>query len=136
MNVVALIGNAASDPELRYTQAGKAVATFRLAVSRGGGDEADFFSVVCWERQAEVVNEYVSTGRRVGIEGRLHHSTWDTENGKRSKVEVVAHRVELLGGPREGGVDTSGPAHTAPAAAPQRAQQAAMVPDDDDIPFG
>jgi len=97
MNVVALIGNLAADPELRHTSAGKAVCTFRLAVSRAGGDVADFFTVVAWERQAEIAGEYLKKGRRVGVEGRLHHTTWETDNGeKRSNVEVTCHRIQLL----------------------------------------
>lgn len=100
MNVVALIGNVAAEPELRHTTGGRAVCTFRLAVSRPGGTEADFFTIVAWERQAEVCNEYVSIGRRIGVEGRLHHSTWEVDGTRRSKVEVIAHRVQLLGAPK------------------------------------
>lgn len=103
MNVVVLLGNLAADPELRQTANGRAVCSFRLAVSRPGGEGADFFTVVAWERQAEVCAEYLAKGRRVAVEGRLHHSTWDVEDGKRSKVEVIAHRVKLLGAPRTEG---------------------------------
>lgn len=101
MNVVAMIGNVASEPELRHTPAGRAVCSFRLAISRPGGEQADFFTIVAWERQAEVCNEYLHKGRRVGVEGRLHHSTWETDDGKRSKVEIVAQRVQLLGPPSQ-----------------------------------
>lgn len=97
MNVVAIIGNVASDVELRHTANGRPVASFRIAVSRPGGEEADFFTVVAWERQAELANEYLTKGRRVAIEGRMHHSTWEAEGGKRSKVEIVAHRLDFLG---------------------------------------
>jgi len=97
MNLVALIGNAATEPELKHTPSGRAVCTFRLAVSRPGGEQADMFTVVTWERQAEVCSEYVTAGRRIGVEGRLHHSTWDTGDETRSKVEVIANRVQLLG---------------------------------------
>ncbi|MCW2949349.1 MAG: hypothetical protein JWN41_362 [Thermoleophilia bacterium] len=97
MNIVALVGNLASEPELRHTSGGRAVCTFRLAVSRVSGEQADFFTVVAWERQAEICHEYLNLGRRVAVEGRMHHSTWESEDGRRSKVEVVAHRVELLG---------------------------------------
>lgn len=100
MNVVALVGNLATDPELRHTAGGRAVCTFRLAVSRAGSDQADFFTVVAWERQAEVCAQYLSIGRRVAVDGRLHHSTWEVEEARRSTVEVIAHRVEMLGGPR------------------------------------
>ncbi|MCW2960373.1 MAG: hypothetical protein JWM25_388 [Thermoleophilia bacterium] len=105
MNVVVLVGNLATDPELRHTANGRAVCTFRLAVSRVGGEEADFVTVVTWERQAEVCAEYLATGRRIAVEGRLHHSTWEVEDGRRSKVEVVAHRVEMLGKPRSSAPD-------------------------------
>ena len=102
MNLVAIIGNVATKPELRHTASGKAVCSFRLAVQRNGGDDADFLSIVTWERQAEVCDRYLYVGRRVGVEGRLHQSTWETDEGKRSRVEVIAHRVELLGAPRAG----------------------------------
>lgn len=100
MNLVALIGNVASEPELRSTANERAVCTFRLAVSRPGGAAADFFTVVAWERQAEICKEYLQIGRRVGVEGRIHHSTWEHEGSRRSKVEVIAHRVQLLGAKR------------------------------------
>lgn len=100
MNLVALVGNLATDPELRHTASERAVCTFRLAVSRPGGQEADFFTVVTWEKQAQVCAQYLRVGRRVAVDGRLHHSTWKAEDGSgRSKVEVVAHRVEMLGPP-------------------------------------
>lgn len=106
MNIVAMIGNVAADPELRHTAAGRAVCTFRLAVSRPGADSADFFTVVCWERQAEVAVEYLTIGRRISVEGRLHHTTAETDSGEsRSRIEVVAHRVMLLGSPRPAAAD-------------------------------
>ncbi len=107
MNLVALVGNLATDPEVRHTGDGRAICTFRLAVSRANdSNEADFFTVVAWQRQAEVCAEYLSVGRRVAVDGRLHHSTWEVEaqdgtKQRRSKVEVVAHRVEMLGGARK-----------------------------------
>lgn len=96
MNLVALIGNVATEPSIRYTPTGRAVCTFRIAVARPGGDEADYFTVVTWERQAEVCAQYVTRGRRVGIEGRLHLTT-PASDGEPGRVEVVASRVNLLG---------------------------------------
>lgn len=125
MNIVALVGNVASEPELRHTSGGRAVCTFRLAVSRPGADQADFFTVVAWERQAEVCAEYLATGRRIAVDGRLHHSTWEVDDGKRSKVEVVAHRVELLGRPR--GADAPA-TDAADAAEAEQAPAPALVP--------
>lgn len=114
MNLVALIGNVASQPELRHTEAGRAVCTFRVAVSRPGGDQADFFTIVAWERQAEVCNEYLTIGRRVGVEGRLHHATWQVEDAQRSKVEIVASRIQLLGAARPRAQDAATAGHDAP----------------------
>jgi single-strand DNA-binding protein len=100
MNIVALIGNVASEPELRHTTQGRPVTSFRLALSRPGGELADFVTIVTWERQAEIAHEYLVRGRRVGVDGRIHHSTWETEEGKRSKIEIVAHRIILLDRPK------------------------------------
>lgn len=97
MNLVAMIGNVASEPEMKYTATQRAICNFRIAVSRPGGEQADFFNIVAFERQAEVCNEYLSVGRRVSVEGRLHHSSFDVEGETRSKIEVVANRVQLLG---------------------------------------
>jgi single-strand DNA-binding protein len=138
MNVCVLVGNLATDPELRQTSGGRAVCTFRLAVSRPSGTDADFFTVVAWERQAEICKQYLSIGRRVAIEGRLHHSTWQVDvdpnaegeaqrSNRRSKVEVIASRVELLGGGTrreqgegegEGGVEFAPSIQTSPIEAP------------------
>jgi single-strand DNA-binding protein len=76
-------------------------------------------TVVAWERQAEVCAEYVQIGRRVGVEGRLHHSTWEVEGSKRSKVEVVAHRVSLLGAPRIAVSESSSDAAGAESVSPE-----------------
>ncbi|MCB0880525.1 MAG: single-stranded DNA-binding protein, partial [Thermoleophilia bacterium] len=60
MNIVAIIGNVASEPELRHTSQGRAVCSFRVAVSRpGDASTADFFDVVAWERQAEICKQYL-----------------------------------------------------------------------------
>ena len=125
MNIVALVGNLATDPEIRVTEGKRKVCTFRLAVSRSDGTTADFFTVVAWERQAEVCAEYLSVGRRVAIDGRLHHSTWQIESTdpdkkpeRRSKVEVIAHRVEMLGRPRREEPDVDLTAEVAPEEVP------------------
>jgi single-strand DNA-binding protein len=104
MNTVILIGNLASDVELREFGEDKRLATFRLAVDRGSkNDEADFFRIAVWDRQAQLCAEYLAKGRRIGIEGRLRYRTWEDEGQKRSSVEVVAHRVEFLSPPVQSG---------------------------------
>ena len=106
MNTVSLIGNLATDVELREVGpdkngAPKKVASFLLAVGRGGADGgADFVSVSAWDRQGELCAEYLEKGRRVGVEGRLKSRSWDEDGKRRTAVEVVARRVDFLGGPR------------------------------------
>ncbi|HEY7149373.1 MAG TPA: single-stranded DNA-binding protein [Gaiellaceae bacterium] len=97
MNVVTLIGNLASDVELKDVGDDRQVATFLLAVDRPGKDEADFFRVSTWNRQAELCAQFLAKGRKVGIDGRLRSSSWeDSDGNKRTAVEVVANRVEFL----------------------------------------
>jgi single-strand DNA-binding protein len=100
VNVVTLIGNLATDIDLREIGDGKKVASFLLAVDRPSGDEADFVGITVWERQAEACAAYLSKGRRVAVDGRLRSRSWETPTGeKRRAVEVVAHRVDFLDPP-------------------------------------
>ena len=102
MNVVSLIGNLASDVDLREVGADKKVASFLLAVDRQGKDSgADFVRVSTWERQAEICAEYLTKGRRIALDGRLRSHSWEEEGKRRSAIEVVLRHVEFLGGPRE-----------------------------------
>lgn len=99
MNIVAIIGNVASDPELRHTEQGRAVCSFRVAVARtGDAQQADFFDVIAWERQAEICSTYLNVGRRVAVQGRLHGRVHEMEEGgRRTSCELIACRIELLG---------------------------------------
>src|SRR5919206_5303412 len=121
MNVVTLIGNLATEVELREVAPDKRGATFVLAVdraSREGG--ADFVTVSVWDKQGELCAEYLGKGRRVAIDGRLKSRTWEEEDKRRSAIEGVARRVEFLGGgprPDEG----SGGAEVIPFEAPAAA---------------
>ena len=100
MNVVTLIGNLATDVELKNVGEDLQVATFVLAVDRIGKDEADFFKVSTWNKQAETCARYLAKGRRVALDGRLKSNSWeDSDGNKRSSVEVVANRVQFLSGP-------------------------------------
>ena len=102
MNSVSVIGNLATDVEVREV-GDKQVAKFLLAVdrfSKEGG--ADFVGISAWERQGELCAQYLAKGRRVAIEGYLRSHSWEDDQGKRRRdVEVVARRVEFLSGPRE-----------------------------------
>lgn len=101
LNKVLLIGNLAADPEMRYTANGKAVTTFRLAVSRtfNGKQETEWCSVVAWEKTAELVANHLTKGRQCHVEGRLQTRSWDDKDGKKQyKTEIVADKVLFLGG--------------------------------------
>ena len=97
-----LIGNLATDVELRDTSDQKKVASFLLAVNRASRDGgADFVWVTAWDRQAELCSEYLGKGSRVAVDGRLHSRTWEQDGRRRDAVEVVARRVEFLSTPRD-----------------------------------
>lgn len=106
-NKVLLIGNLTKDVELRYTPQGTAVANLRMAVNRKYKDknqevkeETCFITVVVWDKQAEVCNQYIHKGSQVFIEGRLQSRSWeDATGGKRNVIEVRAERVQFLGAP-------------------------------------
>ena len=101
MNTVCLIGTLATDVELKEVGAeNKKVAGFLLAVDRPGKDsDADFVWVKAWDRQAELSAQYLEKGKRVALAGRLQSQSWEQDGKRRSKIEVVANRVEFLSGP-------------------------------------
>ncbi len=84
VNKVILVGNATRDAELRHTQSGKPVANVRLATNRvvNGREETQFHSIVCWDRLAETVAEYVKKGDPLYVEGRLQYRAFQDEDGK------------------------------------------------------
>lgn len=102
MNSVTLIGNLASDVELRELGEERKVASFLLAVDRPGKeDRADFVRVACWNRVADSCDRFLSKGRRVAVDGRLRSRSWEEEGKRRTAVEVVASSVEFLDAPAE-----------------------------------
>jgi len=104
LNKVMLIGNVGSDPEMRYTPNGKAVTSFRMATNyRYVGpdgerrEETEWFRVSVWGKQAESCNQFLSKGRRVYVEGRLHSRSWEGQDGQmRTSLEVSGNRVIFL----------------------------------------
>ena len=100
-NSVTLVGNVTRDPELRFTPAGQANATFGIAVNRRWQNRqtqeweeaVSFFNVVCWREMAENAAESLSKGARVIVTGRLEQRSWEQEGQKRSVVEVVADEI-------------------------------------------
>lgn len=100
MNNIILIGRLTKDPDLRYTQAGKAVCSFTLAVDRpysGDKKEADFINIVVWNKVGENCAQYLSKGRKVAVQGRLQIRNYEDDKGyKKYITEVVANSVEFL----------------------------------------
>ena len=102
LNQIVLIGRLVRDPELRYTPNGVPVAGFALAVDRPftnqqGQRETDFFDIVVWRKQAELVSNHLQKGRLVAVQGRLQVRSYETSEGQRRKVyEIVADRVAFL----------------------------------------
>lgn len=150
LNRVVLIGRLTRDPEIRYTPAGTAVASFSLAsgktyaVSGEKKEQVSYFDCIAWSKLGEIITEYVKKGHRIAIEGRLQQSRWDDQDGKkRSKVEVVVENFQFLTGKSDGEEQaSSGPAPQGAAGKVNEGFKGEDVPNyednpfsDDDIPF-
>jgi len=135
INQVILMGRLTRDPEQRTTTSGKTIASFSIAVDRGGeSDAADFFEVTAWEKLGELVVQYLAKGRRVLVQGRLRQDSWDDkETGKkRSRVEVTATDVTFLDGPSDGNASGSSAPRTS---APAKKSDDVVIEDIDDKPI-
>src|SRR5271165_5540888 len=120
VNKVILVGNVGQDPEVKYTASGVPVAKLSLATNERFKDKNDawqdrteWHSVVAWQRLAEIVGEYVAKGSKVYVEGKLQTASWeDRQSGERkSRTEIVARDLLLLGPRGNGGGDHQGPTH-------------------------
>ncbi len=156
VNKVILVGNLGRDPELRYTPGGQAVATFSIATTEnytkksGEREErTEWHRIVLWGKSAESLQPYLTKGKQVYIEGRLHSRSYEQDGVKKYITEVVAEELILLGGRGEsagagaefgGGSVVSmprsagGPRPASAAAAPA-AEPFPDVASDDDVPF-
>lgn len=106
MNVVSLIGNLATDVELRELAEEKRVASFLLAVDRAT-DGADFIRIAVWDKQADACVRFLTKGKLVAVYGRLRSRSWqDADGSRRAAVEVVANSVEFLWRPEEQAAET------------------------------
>src|SRR3954451_5203484 len=111
-NKVLLMGNLTRDPQLKYLPSQTAVAEFGVACNRKfrtaqGEDreEVTFVDITAFGKQAEVLNQYMTKGKTIFIEGRLEDDTWEDKNGggKRSKLTVVVENFQFVGGRDDGG---------------------------------
>jgi single-strand DNA-binding protein len=147
VNKVILVGNLGRDAELRYTPGGAAVATLNLATTEVWNDrnnqrqeKTEWHRVVLWGKPAESLQEYLTKGKQIYVEGRLQTRQWDDKDGnKRYTTEIKADRVTLLGGGSGGGGGRSGGGgmdrgpSQGPAGGPDEPPMEPMT--DDDIPF-
>lgn len=123
LNRVMLIGRLTRDAELKYTSGGMAVCKFSIAVNkfRKNGDqrveEANFFDIVLWGRSGEALNQYLVKGKQVAVDGELHQNRWEQDGQPRSKIEIIAANVQLLGGNSGGGY--SGSTQMKPQSSPE-----------------
>ena len=158
LNVVAIMGRLARDPEMRQTTTGKNVASFRIACDRnfarqGEQRQADFIDIVAWRQQAEFVSKYFQKGSLIAIEGSLQSRQYQDKTGaNRTAVEVVASNINFAGPKSSNAGDGNGYQNAAPSyqnAAPARpaaveaapsysagnADDFAVIDDSDDLPF-
>jgi len=114
INHVVLVGRLTRDAELKSIASGQAVCKFSIAVnrSRKNGeqweDEPNFFDVVLWGRRGEALHQYLNKGKLVGVDGELRQDRWQQDGQNRSKVEIVANNIQLLGGGGSSGGGSSG----------------------------
>jgi single-strand DNA-binding protein len=149
VNKVFLLGNVGKDPEIRSTAGGMTVASFTLATAdrqkdaQGNWqDKTEWHNLVCFQRTAEIVRDYVKKGTQLFVEGKIQSRSWDDkETGqKRYKTEILVNELSLLGKPGGGGGEggggysrsSSSSSAPAPAAAHDYPEQGIT---DDDIPF-
>ncbi len=140
VNKVILVGNLGKDPEVRFTPSGRAVAKFPLATTDSWTDQensrqerTEWHNVVVWGKQAESCGQYLAKGRQVYVEGAIRSRSYDDKEGnKRYITEVVAQRIQFLGG-SGGGRGTA--AAEGGGAGSFDEFSGGPVPSDDDIPF-
>jgi single-strand DNA-binding protein len=149
VNKVFLLGNVGKDPEIRSTAGGMTVASFTLATAdrkKDGAnwvDSTEWHNIVCFQRTAEVVRDYVKKGSQILVEGKITNRSWDDkESGqKRYKTEILVNELTLLGG-KAGGSEGGSYSKGGTASYDQGSRAPASQPDyadagitDDDIPF-
>jgi len=137
LNKVQLIGNLGKDPELRYTTAGVAVATFSVATNESWKDQdgnlqerTEWHNIVAWRKLAEICGEWLKKGKKVYIEGRLQTRSYDDKNtgAKKYITEIVADNMIMLDGKGAAG-ESNAPAPSTPA------QEEGSLAKEDDLPF-
>ena len=97
MNQVTLLGRLTRDPELKYSQSGKAFCKFSVAVTREfNRDEADFINCIAWDKRAEAICEYLRKGRRIATQGRLSVNSYEKDGETKWITEVIVDKFEFV----------------------------------------
>lgn len=153
LNKIVIVGFVGRDAEIRYTNTGKAVASFTLATTERRKDKqtgqpvdhTEWFRISCWDRLAEIAGEYVKKGKQVYVEGPVTTSTYDDRDGnKRFSIDVTARELHLLDAAQSGqggGNYNQQQSYNRPAAAassspaPAAAEFEPAGMSDDDLPF-
>ena len=139
INKVILVGRLGSDPEVRYTPDGTAVANFSIATSdewtyKATGEKkerTEWHRVVAWRKLGEICGEYLSKGRQVYVEGKLQTRSWEKDGVTRYSTEIIASDVQFLGG------RNAADSYRSSESAPSQGYEGQQLTDrhDDDIPF-
>lgn len=152
VNKVTLLGNVGKDPEMRSTAGGTTVANFTLATSdrqkdaQGNWtDKTEWHNLVCFQRTAEIVRDYVKKGSQVFVEGKIQTRSWDdkTSGEKKYRTEIIVNDISLLSGRGEGegggsynrGSSSGSTSYDQRSSAPSDDLVQSTEITDDDIPF-
>ena len=129
MNLVTLIGRLTRDPELKYSQSGKAFTKFSIAVTREfNRDEADFINCIAWDKRAETICEYLRKGRRIALQGRLSARSYEQNGETKWITEVVVDKFDFIDYQKSDTEDNNTKENKNSSAEPE-------FIDDDDFPF-
>lgn len=135
MNLVTLIGRLTRDPELKYSQSGKAFCKFSVAVTREfNRDEADFINCVAWDKRAETIAEYLRKGRRIALQGRLSVRSYEQNGETKWMTEVIVDKFDFIDTASGGGSSYEDKkSSNEPDFSNESVNEEAI--DDDDFPF-
>lgn len=142
--VAVIVGRLTRDAELKYTNSGQAVCHFSVATGsrRKKGDqwveESSFWDVDLWGKQGESINQYLTKGKLVAVEGSMRQDKWEQDGQTRSKIQITANSVQLLGsaGGQGGQSGQGGSSYEKPQARPQGAAQAPKSGGGPTVPSG
>lgn len=139
INKSLLAGRVVNDPELKTTQSGLSVTSFRIAINRpkreGQEEKADFVTVIAWRQRAEFVTRYFRKGMAIYVEGQLQSRTWEDQRGnKRTSLEVIADDIRFIDSKSDNNYSCSDDGYI-PESYEQTSPQFEELEHNDDLPF-